>query len=481
MIALALTALLSFQDPAGDTVGNGSLVAPTAAVFRNLSSFDLLGVDVLDAPTLQFALMFAALPNPLDLPNGFSLPIIELYVGDATVGSSNLLPGSGMNLPGDATWHYALRLTGDRAQVFVADADTVTELGVPVKDATEVRVPGADVESSSTAEENVVEANPLGTPELGVPEVNVPELGVLVPDAPELTVTDAVITVKTSLPRPESLTLYGLVGSYSPFSDNGWQTLSAAPSPWAFSSADQTVPVVDVLAEDETAQARAIDSQILAGLRRAAPPAAPKANPWLLLVAGGFVVALVGFVGRFTVPKPVFRTGLPPEVYEQAGADAQADAPPSEPDSAAEDEIVTSIPEDAVVAGPFETERLDAEPLAAEPSSPESLEPTVTTPDSEASEGPDSEHANSESADLEAWVASKTPQPEKPVTGHIPVSPETYTPETRPGAAKAVPSLELHEEDWPEPEDTDLWIDGARADERTDATDTLINTDVKHL
>ena len=504
MMALALAALLSFQDPAGDTVGNGSLTAPTAAVFRNLSSFDLLGVNLLDAPTLQFELTFAALPNPLELPNGFSLPIVELYVGDETVGSPELLPGSSMDLPGGATWHYALRLTGDRAQVFVADSDTVTELGMP-EASSETTVAGASAAAGSTGETSLG-----GTPELGGAE-GVPEGGVsegVLDGVLDVSVADTVITVKTSLPRPQSLTLYGLVGSYSPFSDSGWQALSAAPSPWAFSSPDQTVPVVDVLAEDETAQARAVDSQTLPGLRRAAPPAAPRANPWLLLVAGGFVVALVGVVGRFTVPKPAFRTGLPPEVYEQAeAAGAHADAPPpSAPDQATEPALTSpSTPEtfdDAdTEAEPLETERSTVELLDTERLEVGSPETAVDTPASATSEGLNPESADPAAlspatADLETWVTNEPPRPERPVTERLPNPPETHPPATEAGGVeegrvqaggvkadglKAVLPLELRREDWPEPEDADLWRDVARADERADGTAPPSDADVKHL
>lgn len=400
MIALALAVLLSFQDPSGDTFGNGSLAAPTAAVFRNLSSFDLLGVEVLDTPTLSFRFNFAALPNPLELPNGFSLPIIELYVGDETPGSVTLLPGSGMKLPGDASWHYAFRLTGDRAQAFIADDDTVSEL--------------------SAAE--------------GL----------------ELEVVDNVITLQTPLPRPESLTLYGLVGGYSPFSDSGWQALSATPSPWAFSSTEQTVPVVDVLAEDEGAQAQAVRTETLPAVRRAAPPAAPQENRWLLLVAGGVVVALLGVIGRFTVPKPEFRTGLPPEVYEQARAEAATPTPESTADELGTDAFGSETnPPPAEAAAPEPTVDLKSEPTAADLE----LEPAAHDP---------------ETADLEAWLSSEAgaaePLPKEP----IPELPETYPPGTGP-AGNAVQLLELKQEDWPEEEEdsADLWNEPAQASDRT--------------
>ena len=402
MMVLALATLLAFQDPRGDTVGNGTLAAPTAAVFRDSSSFDLTSLELLDEPTLTLRLTFAALPNPLNLPNGFSLPIAEVYIGDETPGSSTLLPGSGMRLPDAASWHYAFKLTGDRVQVFIADGGTVTELGAA--------------------------------------------------DGLELSVLDNALTLQTPLPRPEQPTLYALVGAYSPFSDSGWQNLSSLPAPWAFSSTEQTVPVVDVLADNADVQAQAVDTQVLPGLRRAAPPAAPQENRWLLLVAGGVVVVLVGMVGRFTVPKPQPRTGLPPEVYEQAKTAQPAAAPLGE------------LAVDADLAAETLTPSSTETDAAAEPE----LEP-VHKPATEP-----------ETADLEAWVANapnsagtnaraKEPIPEVPVTYPPGTGPELNEPSSR---REFPPTAWL---EWDE-DDTELWA--ARAG---DATGEAANdTDVKH-
>ena len=356
MIALALAALLSFQDPAGDTFGDGSLVAPTAAVFRTLGSFDLLGAEVLDTPELTLALTFAALPNPLDLPNGFSLPIIELYVGDETAGSPDLLPGSGMSLPGGSSWHYAFRLTGDRVQAFVAEA--------------------------GPSEGNAVDGGAVGSGK---------RVELSATDGLEVTVDDNVVTLKTPLPRPESLTLYGSVGGYSPFSASGWQGLSAVPAPWTFSSAEQTVPVVDVLAEDENAQAQAVATRTLPALRRAAPPAPPRENRWLLLVAGGVVVALVGLAGRFTVPKTDFHTGLPAD-HEAARAPVPASAQTDEAAEPAKAPPSGTAPPATAVAEdePFE------DTATGEPG-PEAVVPQVFVP-----EGAELGSAEVESAEVES-------------------------------------------------------------------------------
>ncbi len=261
MIALAVSALLSFQDPPLDALGNGSLQAPTAPVYRSLNAYDLTGVAVLDTSFLSLALTFGALPNPFGLEHGFSLPLVELYLSDTTVengeepqpGSAELLPGSGMSLPPSETWHYALRLTGDGARLFQGSAEGVSELTEP--------------------------------------------------GAVHLSVEGTTLTVSTSLERPEGFRLYGVVGSYSPFTESGWQPLSVAPSPWAFSSEAQRVPVIDVLAEDQAAQAEAVNSRILPAVEVTPPAVSAPLNPWLPVMFGGLLVALVGLAARLRVRK----------------------------------------------------------------------------------------------------------------------------------------------------------------------------------
>ena len=247
VIGLAVAAWLFVQDPVGDT---SALQPPTASVYRSLSPFDVTALEITDAPELTFNVTLGSLANPFELPNGFSFPILELYLSNETEGSAELLPGSQMSLPEGATWRYALRVTGDRVQVFAAENGNVLEV---------------------TASQTV-----------------------------ELTRDGTALSLKTSLPRPDTGSVYGLVGSYSPFSLSGWQPLSALPSPWAFSSDTTTLPVIEVIAEDDAAQARALQTGILPPLRPAVTPERGW-NGWLaLMIAGGFV-ALAGVVGRFRV------------------------------------------------------------------------------------------------------------------------------------------------------------------------------------
>lgn len=248
MIALAVVSLLLVQDPSGDAFGNGTLTAPTAALYQTLSTYDITGLELLSEPALGLNIAFASLANPLELDNGFSFPIIEIYIGDDTPGSSALLPGSGMRLPKNATWHYALKLTGDKAQLFIAEGETVLELG-----------------------------------------------------APSVTKIGNTLSVKTDLVAPEKAVLYAIAGSYSPFSKTGWQALSVNPSPWAFSSAEQSYPVVDILTKSEVAQVRALETGVLPSVKPAALPPLPKVNVWLWLMGTGLLVSVAGVISRFTL------------------------------------------------------------------------------------------------------------------------------------------------------------------------------------
>lgn len=278
MIALALTALLSFQDPPLDALGDGSLQAPTATVYRSLSAYDLRAVEVLDTPFLTLAVTLESLPNPFALPNGFSLPIVELYLYDTSPrpedaeplpeGAAELLPGSGMRLPEGARWHYAFRISGDAVQLF--------------------------------------ESGDGGPQEVGA------RYGVAVSTEGDT------ITVSSGLERPQGFQLYGMVGSYTPFTDSGWQPVSVTPSPWTFSSESQRVPVVDVLAADQETQTAAIQSRTLPAVEVAPPPPPVPANPWAWLTFAGLALALAGLVARIRVRAPAAPPAPRPQPPAQA-------------------------------------------------------------------------------------------------------------------------------------------------------------------
>jgi len=249
--ALLLAALLSVTDPPGDALGLG-LSAPTATLMRQRDAFDVRSLAVLDQATLTLELTLGRAGGAF--PQG----ILEVYVSDAeAVGTRGLLPGSQLQLPPGASWRYAARIVGERVQVFSGEGGTPRD----VTEAGRARL--------------------------------------------EVSVNTLLLT--TDLPLPRRFSVYGMSGSYDPFSPHGWRTLREAPSPWGFSGAAPS-PVLDVIAESPVVQARALEGGVLPEIR------ASFARPGWLVVAGvGVVIALAGVTARFTFGR---RTDpVPPAAY----------------------------------------------------------------------------------------------------------------------------------------------------------------------
>lgn len=290
LTAFAFLALLTVTDPSVGPAAADSLTAPTSALYRNLAPFDLQEVTVLDSEKLELSLRLGSYANPLGLANGFSHPIIEIYIGGGAVGAVELLPGSGMVLPDGESWTYAFQLTGDHVRGFRAE--------------------------------------PAG----------------VVGFTPELQLLDDQLYITTSEPPIEEPRLAAITGLYSPFHDDGWRPLSAVESPWAFSSTEQRLPVVDVLALTEEAQQSALSGGVLPVTEVNTIP-----NPntiWFALMAAGIGLAGVGLIMR----------GF-----------SSAAAPRSEP----------AAPDDAHDTGPVEgvwtdvTEGDDVAEVPAEPAMPQ--------------------------------------------------------------------------------------------------------------
>ena len=232
--AFALLALLSVTDPPGDAGVN--LSAPTAAVFRQRGAFDVRTVTVADLPTLTLSVTVESLSR------GFPEALLEFYLQDPEVpGTAALLAGSSLSLPTGASWRYAVRVIGERVQLFSGES------GVPV-----------DVTEASGA---------------------------------RLNVSGNTLTLTTDLPLPERFSLYGMSGSYDPFSTTGWREPRETPSPWGFSGA--ATPVLDVVSDDPAGQDRALTQGVLPEIR------ASFSRPgWLLVAVAGAFLAALGFVAR---------------------------------------------------------------------------------------------------------------------------------------------------------------------------------------
>ena len=327
LLVLALAAL-HLQDPAGDAVGDGTLVPPTAPIYANTAAFDLQSVTLTSDPKLTVRLELGSLSNAGKLANGFSGPIIEVYLDTAPGGAQQLLPGSAMAMPPKHGWEVALRATGDEAYA--------------------------------------VEAQAHGSP------ASWPREPVTVQ------VQGNTITLHTTLVRPDRADLYALTGVYDPFTQDGWRPLSRTVSPWAFSSPTQPVPVVDLLAYNQSAQRREIDSGVLSPYRSPF-----QGIGWLVLMVVGLITAGAGLVVRRRVRAPtpvdaaVGGSPVPAQDAARAGASAAAtddapvdDAPVEDApleDGAMEDDPAKGGATQSVVTGasagvPFTVATLDDAP-----------------------------------------------------------------------------------------------------------------------
>jgi len=247
---LFVAALLSVTDPAGDVGTN--LTAPTAAALRQRDAFDLRSVTVFDKPQLSFRI-------GLENAAGFPGALLELYLGEArsseTPGAA-LLAGSALRLPSGASWRYAFRITKDEVRVFERQNGSPT-----------------DVTEASGA---------------------------------RLSVSGNTLVVQTKLPVPKPLSVYGMSGSFDPFSVSGWRRVRTEPSPWGFSGRAAS-PVLDILTDSPGAQARALEQGVLPEVRAAASEPG-----WLALAGAGVAAALIGFGVRLSWGR---QTEIPPAPY----------------------------------------------------------------------------------------------------------------------------------------------------------------------
>src|SRR5690606_6387004 len=197
------------------------------------------------------------------------------------------------------------------------------------------------------------------------------------------------------------------------------RALTTSPSPWSFSSATQTSPVLDVLAVDQQTQARALTDGVLPA------PAVRRDSglPWLLLARFGVLVAGFGLWLRRRVPAPaVVAAGVEDVVPADAEAeDAALDEAEAEAADVllreaeatgvapAEEEAAAGAPAEATaeVAAP-ETAATEAETGAAAPEAPVATVP-VEAPEElmdQSSAGPREDHLEPRDGDRDPIAAA---------------------------------------------------------------------------
>lgn len=306
ILSLLILAALTLTDPTGDAFGDGELVAPTSPIYANPAIFDIheLHVDRIGGEgTLRPAevrLTLAGVALDPSMASGFSGAVFDVYIDTGEGGIEHTLPGPGMLMPPNSGWEYALRIGPDAA--FAVAHDGL----VPDADSTDT-----DADAGADAGADLVAA-------------------VMLPDGRMLARTPVTVvidgnTLRVMLPwnLPSQYYAYAVSGVHDSFSASAWRQLAAAPSPWAFSGGNQRVPVVDLIADSQAEQVRALQDGVL-------PRVGGTSGggwPWLLVMAAGVGLAVYGLLQRRRAPaapeasaasaaagspRERLRTGLPP-------------------------------------------------------------------------------------------------------------------------------------------------------------------------
>ena len=244
--AAALAAIAVAQTAAAE--GDGSLRPPSAPRYADPAWYDIVDVQLLEGDPIRVRVTLGAVDDGAGLALGLSQPILEIYLDTEPGGAASLLPGSGLQMPIGEGWQLALRVTGDGAWGWLADAAGGVDLAAPM---------------------------PI-----------------------EVLVDGRAVTLLTPFPRPaEPPRIYAISGVYDPFRPDGWRPLTREPSAWAFSSPTQASPVVDVYPSDPTSRAAALAR---GELPRIAGGAGIDYGTWLWLslMIVGLLLAVAGLVAR---------------------------------------------------------------------------------------------------------------------------------------------------------------------------------------
>ncbi|MFH1715022.1 MAG: glucodextranase DOMON-like domain-containing protein [Elusimicrobiota bacterium] len=73
---------------------------------------------------VEFNIMLSNLENPLNAPNGFSMPVVDIYIdlnGRSALGSARLLPGRGAFTVPENAWEYCVSVNGWNSALYKVD------------------------------------------------------------------------------------------------------------------------------------------------------------------------------------------------------------------------------------------------------------------------------------------------------------------------------------------------------------------------
>jgi hypothetical protein len=142
--AAAATVLFSVSDPQGDGLGDGAYTLPAAR--RDAAQLDLRTFTAFDtAGNLELRLTMGRVQNPDRAPNGFSVPVIDVFLGTGR-GGQERLADTGFKTTPNRGWKYHVRVTPWEAEVTkdssAADLPDSSGVKVSVQGASIVIQPG---------------------------------------------------------------------------------------------------------------------------------------------------------------------------------------------------------------------------------------------------------------------------------------------------------------------------------------------------
>jgi hypothetical protein len=132
------TILYSVSDAQGDALGDGVYALPSTV--KDVSVLDLRTFTAIDVKQkLELRLSFGSIQNPELAPNGFSEPVIDVYLNTERGGIEEL-GTTGFHTPPGRGWRYHLRVNGWNARLETAknapqDARVSSKVGVQVEGA----------------------------------------------------------------------------------------------------------------------------------------------------------------------------------------------------------------------------------------------------------------------------------------------------------------------------------------------------------
>jgi hypothetical protein len=139
LAAAAATVLFSVSDPQGDSLGDGGYRLPAAR--SDAAQLDLRTFTASDQDgKLQLRLTMGGVRNPDKAPNGFSLPVIDVFMGQGR-GGQEKLGSTGFRSTPNRGWKYHLRVSPWTASL---ERDSSAS-NLPVLSGVKVRVQGASI------------------------------------------------------------------------------------------------------------------------------------------------------------------------------------------------------------------------------------------------------------------------------------------------------------------------------------------------